>query len=125
MADPVRDFAIDASGDLSIAGGDFSPVAGAAAVQQAVRIRVRTFLGEILLDQSLGVDYLNSVLVKNPDPLVIRQAILDQVSAIPDVTAVVGSQLVINPDRTASIKITYRTVYSETPVTDTVSAVVS
>lgn len=121
MADPVRDFALDSDGDMAVANGDRTTVAGAAAVAQAVKIKVRIFLGEIFLNQALGVDYLNKILIKNPDPNVVRDEIRARLVSIADVTEVIGAQLIQNPDRSASISYQIRTAYSATPVTDSVS----
>jgi hypothetical protein len=122
VADPVRDLAIDDDGDLDFTGGDLNFVAGEAAVRQAVRIKVKTFTGEIFLDESIGVDYLNVVLVKNPDPLAVREAIRERIASVADVTEVVGSQLEVDRStRQASIRFQYRTIYSQTPVEDVVS----
>jgi hypothetical protein len=125
MADPIRDFALDADDDMAVANGDRTVVSGQAAVAQACKIKVKLFLGEIYLDQSLGVDYLGVVLVKNPDPVVVREAIRVRLQSVADVTEVVGAQLVRddpNDPRSASITYSIRTKYSQTPITDTVSA---
>lgn len=124
MADPIRDFALDDSGDMAVANGDRATVSGLDAVRQACKVKVQLFLGEIFLDQSLGVDYLNQVLVKNPDPLVVRELIRARLASVADVTEVVGAQLVKLPERGASLSYQIRTVYSATPVTDTVQVVV-
>lgn len=44
---------------------------GADAVAQRVRVRFRWFLGEWFLDRRQGVPYIESILVKNPDPILI------------------------------------------------------
>lgn len=122
MADPVRDFALDESGDMAFENGDRKVVAGAAAIKQGIQIKVKTFLGEIYADQSIGVDYLNLVLgVKNPDPLVVRDAIKARIESVADVTQVVGSQLTIDRStRQGAITYKYRDAYSITPVEDSV-----
>lgn len=122
MADPVRDFKVDDNGDLDFTGGDQQLVSGEAAVRQGVRVKVKTFLQEIFLDQSKGVDYLNVVLIKNPDPLAVREVIRERIASVADVTDVIGSQLDLDAStRQGTIRFRYRTVYSQTPITDTVS----
>lgn len=121
MADPIRDFGLDDSGDMAVVNGDRTVVAGLDAVRQACRVKVQLFLGEIFLDQSLGVDYLNQVLIKSPDPVVVRDIIRARLLSVADVTDVVGAQLVKLPERGASITYQIRTTYSQTPVSDTVS----
>lgn len=121
MADPVRDFGLDEDGDWDFTGGDRVLVAGEAAVRQAVRVKVLTFMREIYLDESIGVDYLNVVLVKNPDPLAVREALRVRIASVADVTEVVGTNLELDrATRVATISFKYRTIYSQTPVTDTV-----
>jgi len=124
MADPVRDFALDDDGDMAVANGDRVVVAGQDAVAQACKVKLKLFLKEIFLDQSLGVDYLGVVLVKNPDPIVVREAIRARLLSVADVIEVVGAQLLFsdpNDPRSASIAYSIRTNYSQTPITDTVS----
>lgn len=107
---------------MAFSNGDRATVAGAAAVRQAIKIRVRVFLGEILLDQSIGVDYLNQILIKAPDPVVVRELIKDRIASVPDVVQVVGADLQINRStREGTIRYKYRDVYSTDPVTDSVT----
>lgn len=121
MADPVRDFAGTQDGEWSIVNGDFSTVAGAAAVPQGIRIRVGMFLGECYLDESIGVDYLGVILVKNPDPLVVRAELQSPIADTPDVTNVSGAGLVEDPEtREASITYAADSIYSEQPFVDTI-----
>jgi hypothetical protein len=122
MADPVRDFRGTEDGEWAIVNGDFDVVAGAEAVPQGIRVRVSTFLGECLLDESKGVDYVDSILVKNPDPLVVRAIIEERISDTPDVTSVVGAALQQDgATREASIDYTVGTVYGEDVISDSVS----
>lgn len=118
MADgPVRDFLSTASGDWAVVNGDFAPVAGSAAVQQGVRIRVRAFLGEIFLDESQGIDYRGVIFVKNPDPLHVRAEVAAAIADTPDVTDVIGAGMV-GPDakRKATLRYQIATAYSQNPV---------
>lgn len=116
MAGPVRDFQATASGGWAVVGNDFAPIAGAAAVPQGARIRAQQWLGEVFLDESLGVDYENRVLVKNPDPLEVRAEFAAAIGSTPDVTSVVAAALV-GPDkaRGASLSLQVATVYSQQP----------
>lgn len=113
MADPVRDFLVDENGDMAIADGDFATVAGSEAVKQGVAVRLRTFLGEIWLDEAQGVDYLGQILVRNPHPVVVRELLRTAIAATPDVTKVLGAELVTTPDRQGSITYEVLTVYSD------------
>ena len=112
----VRDFKSDSDGEWSIEDGDFAAVADAEAVPQGIRIRTGMFLGECYLDESIGVDYVDKVFVKNPDPLLIRSLIERAISRTPDVTNVVGAQLVKVESRDCAISYAADTVYSDTPI---------
>lgn len=118
MADPVRDFLMDSNGDRAIVDGDFATVAGAAAVPQGIRVRVQTFLGEIWVDESQGVDWLGSVLIKNPDPLTVRELIREAIVNAPDVVDAVGSQVQVDSARNGSVSYQASTAYSSSPVVD-------
>lgn len=113
---PVRDFGMTATGGWAVAANDFTTVAGAAAVPQGVKIRSQQWLGEIFLDESIGVDYEGRVLVKNPDPLEVRAEFIQAVESTPDVTSVVAAALV-GPDsaRGASLALQVATIYSQEP----------
>lgn len=73
----VRNLKIDqTTGDLVIANGNLVLVSDFESIEQAVNSNLRTFLGEWFLDDpvtpKLGVPYFQSVLVKNPDPSMLR-----------------------------------------------------
>lgn len=119
MADPVRDFLGTEDGEWAIVNGDFAVVSGEAAVLQGIRCRVGLFLGEAYLDETKGVDYIDSILIKGPDPLVVRGIIEEAIADTPDVTNVVGAQL-LNDGRDARISYQVDTVYSEEPLTQQV-----
>lgn len=112
----VRDFKSD-DGEWAVENGDFATVADEEAVVQGLEIRGRMFLGECFLDESVGVDYVDKVLVKNPDPLVVRAEFTRAFLRVPDVTNVVGAELVgPDADREASISYAVDTIYSDTPL---------
>lgn len=62
------ELALDLDGDLPI-----QPyiVKGPDAVIQRLRVRFQFFKGEYFLDTQIGVPYRESILVKNPNPIVI------------------------------------------------------
>jgi hypothetical protein len=109
----IRDFLMDSNGDKAVVNGDFATIADGAAVPQGVAIRVRFMLGEYYLDQEIGVDYLNKILVKNPDPLIVREILREAIAATPDVTEVIGAALQLASDRTATIDYSVMTTFGE------------
>lgn len=122
MADPVRDFAQTTNGEWAIANGDFGVVAGAAAIPQGIQIGLGMQLGECDLDESIGVDYVGSILIKNPDPLVVRALLSEAISQTPDVTNVIGADLVEDgKTRQASISYEVDTVYESAPISSLIA----
>lgn len=100
----VRNLKIDqTTGDLVISAGNLVLVSDTEAITQAVNSNLRTFLGEWFLDDpnnpKLGVPYYQKVLIKNPDPSVLRsvfRAVIVGTVGISDATltdlAYVGNQ---------------------------------
>lgn len=58
--------------DLLLVAGAAQLVTGADAVAQAWETHLTMFLGECFRDLSLGIDYQNLVLIKNPSKTVLR-----------------------------------------------------
>jgi len=69
----MSDLAVDpTTDDLLLIGGRAQLAVGAVAVAQAWETHLTMFLGECFLDQSLGIDYQNLILIKNPSMTVVR-----------------------------------------------------
>lgn len=112
----VRDFKATADNEWSVSNGDFESVADEEACLQGIKIRCGMFLRECWLDPGIGIDYTEVVLVKNPDPLLIRAVFTAEISSVPDVTNVVGAQLIDDGDRNASLVYAVDTEYSTEPL---------
>jgi hypothetical protein len=85
--DPI-DFLQDAAGDLDLTTGDLQFSSGLAGVAAAQRQNLQMCLGEYYVDLAQGLDYYGHILVKNPNLLLIRQLIADQLAAAPYVSKV-------------------------------------
>lgn len=96
-ANTVRDLLLDADGDFAIQSGDLVLVAGAAAIVQAVRIRLQFFKGEWYLDLAAGLPYYQSIFVKNPNVGVLQGIFRDEILNTPGVSSV--ESLTLNLDR--------------------------
>ena len=59
--------------ELAIVNGDWAFATDDAAIRQGIKIRLRFFQGEWELDLEIGIDYWNSVLIKNPSLIVVRE----------------------------------------------------
>ncbi len=126
---PVRDLALDpVTGDLAVRHGDFqlagstpdmdavvARAADQAAVAQGAGCRVKLQLGEDWLDETLGVPWVDQILIKNPNPAVVTELLRVAIAATPDVLVVTSAALVISPDRSAQVAYQMLTAYSQSP----------
>lgn len=77
-----RDLELDAlTHDLKLTAGDLLIVRDMAAIRQEVDCRLRFLLGEWFLDVTVGVPYLQSILVKAPNLAAIRTVLRDEILA--------------------------------------------
>lgn len=86
----INDLALDGDGDLSIVDGTLQTVDGDAHLSQFLRIRLLTFLGEWFLDQRIGVPYFRDVLVKDPNPTVLRGVFRRVIANTPGVVQILA-----------------------------------
>jgi hypothetical protein len=85
----ARDLKIDPlSGDLVIEDGDLALIAGSGAILQSVRTRLGFFFGEWFLDEEVGIPYFESVLVKSPSFVGIRELFRKELLETPGVDEV-------------------------------------
>lgn len=93
----VRNLAIDANGELVLKNGNLVLASDGDAIKQAIQVQLNTFLGEWFLDDptnpKVGVPYFQSVLVKNPNPDLLRKTFYDAILAVRGVVAVVELDL--------------------------------
>ncbi len=117
----VRDFKQTLTGEWDTSGGDFGTVADAAAVPQGIKIRLGMILGEVFLDESIGVDWIDGINVAGADPLVVRGLLAAAIASTPDVKNVNGSQLVVDTaTREARVSYAVDTVYSQNTLADAI-----
>lgn len=82
----VWDLCIDASRNIAVAAAPYQ-------LAQDVASAIRTFLGEVYYDSSLGVNYFGEILGHTP-PVTVFQA--DMVAAALTVVGVVSAKCVLN-----------------------------
>lgn len=95
MTTGIYDLALDpTTHDLVFdAGGNLTLVDMADLIAQRIRVRLRTQLGEYDFDTSMGVDWRGQVFVKNPDMLLIRSIIVEQILAVPGTREIISLDL--------------------------------
>ncbi len=99
----LLDVALDESGDLPAGGTRL--ITGRELVAQRIRMRLSRFLGEELLNQALGLPFLDWRAIKPPPVAEIGAVVRREVETIPGVTRVEGWS--------ASFNATTRTVLVE------------
>lgn len=77
LAVDTRDLCLDASGNIAVASTPY-------ALAQDVASCLRTFIGEVWYDDTLGIPYFQKILGKSP-PLTVFQALMEQtaLTAVP------------------------------------------
>lgn len=102
----IRDIAF-AGGELVFRDGDLATVSGADAIVQDIACRLAFFRGEWFLAPDEGVPWFERVLVKNPNPALVRSTIRDALLSTPGVLDVL--ELSIRFDAAArNLAVTYR-----------------
>jgi len=76
------------TGDLDITGHRVSLITGEAAIEQQVRIRLRFLVGSWYLDEAQGLPYLEDILIKNPDLLLVQSLFREAIESTPQISAV-------------------------------------
>lgn len=82
--------------DLLIIDGDLLLIDNQERIAQQIKIHLLTLLGEWFLDTSWGVPYLESILVKNPNLVIIKTIFRNKINNIPGVTKVNKIMLVFD-----------------------------
>lgn len=83
--------------DLDITNGELSWVTGAEAVAQDIQMRLRTFLGECVYDESAGVPYLQIIFEKGTSSFSIESILRSQILATPGVISIESFTFTVDP----------------------------
>jgi len=81
--------------DMVLENGELVWVTGQEAIAQHIRMRLKTFLGETVYDQSAVVPYLQVIFVKSTPLDSVQFILTDVVEATPGVT---GAELAVDLD---------------------------
>lgn len=106
----MSDLAVGTDDDLLLVEGRAQLVTGAAAVRQAWITHLTMFLGECFRDQSLGIDYQNQILDKNPSNTALRAIYARASRETPGVKEVTELRFSLNP-ATRVLTVTAEVVY--------------
>lgn len=105
----MKDILLDSSGDIFV--NKESDIELTDSVLQAVRIRLKWFLGECpLYDKDVGTDYYGEILLKNPDKTLAATEIRSQIKLVDEVTDVLSVDISMDTKtRKGKISYTFKT----------------
>lgn len=83
------DIKIDNLGELAISGNDLVLISGVDALLQRIARKLRFIINDWYLNSSKGIDYVGTVLVKNPNLNYIDNMIMITVTDDPEITRIV------------------------------------
>lgn len=83
-------------GDLLIENGNVTLVDGKDAIVQHVLQRLRTFQEEWFLDITVGIPYLQQIMVKNPDLNKVDALIINEILGTPGITELLSFQSAVD-----------------------------
>ena len=96
-------------GDIELDGNDFVLITGTEAIQQHLSQRLKTFLEEWFLDKRIGIAYLQQILKKNPDPVVVDSIIKREIINTPGIKELTRFVLDISSYRILTLTFSART----------------
>ena len=88
----------DTTGDLIIEEGNLLLNEGIESVRQFLRARLRTFLGDWLLDRSVGVPYIEEIFVKNPNPTILDSIFKREILNTPGVVELLEFEMTLDSE---------------------------
>lgn len=101
----MKDFALNADGDLDLSSGDLRMIDGLERVRQQLEIKLSLWVGEWFLDTEFGTPYLQKILIPagslNPPRDALRRSALE----VEDVTDVMLKLDLDKPQRKLSVKL--------------------
>lgn len=104
------DLKLDSQHDLMVKEGKLVLVSGANLVAQRIKITLLTFLGEWFVDTTIGIPYLEQVLVKPADKTKLENIFRKKILSVEGVKKVMSIDTLIDrAERSLSIEFTVET----------------
>ena len=102
------------TGDLLLSNGDLATVDGADGITQFLSQRLKFFLTEWFLDETLGMPYFDTILVKNPDEALVSSVFKKEILNTPGVDSLIQFTLDFDvPSRTLTVSLLAKTTAGE------------
>jgi len=106
------DLALDSSWDLSVSDRDLAKVTGGDAIAQHLAQRLKTWMGEWFRDLREGVPYLQQVLVKQSNPVVLDGIFKSVIVNTPGIVELTAFDLLAD-SRTRQLKVAFGAINEE------------
>lgn len=104
------DILLDEDGDVLFTNGESSVTSiGAEDLAQRLQIRLRTFLGEYFMDNTLGVDWFGRVFGKNRSKTAVDALLQEEILKERDALQITNYSSSIGTDRTFTCTFSVRT----------------
>lgn len=106
--------------DLLLNNGDMVLLDGAARIAQQIKVTLLTWYGEYFLDNTFGVPYLESIMVKAPNRADIEWLLRQRILDVPGVDSVT-SMSIQHDNQTRIMQVTFSATTQEGIVADTLT----
>jgi hypothetical protein len=93
--------------DLLFVNGDLAMDSATDGIDQFLKRRLKTFLAEWFLDETVGIPYLDDVFVKNPNPVVMAAVFKKEILETPGVIELVSFDLSLD-NKTRNLTLTIK-----------------
>ena len=101
----MEDIRLDMNGDIDITNGEMSLTKGIDGIVQHLKQRLRFFYGEWFLDKTKGVPYIQQILRKNPEPVIVDSILKRAILETPGVLELLEFSIeIINVSRELKLK---------------------
>lgn len=103
----VTDLLLTDDDELAIVNGDWAFATDQTAILQGIKIRLRFFQGEWVFDLDIGIAYWDSVFIKNPSLIVVREIFRRALLGSPGVIEVVNLNVAYTKRTPRTVEVTW------------------
>lgn len=108
------------TGDILVENNKGSLTTGVQATKQRLTSKLRFFLGEWFLDKTEGVPYIQQILIKNPNPVIVDAVLKREIITDPAVIKLTKFQIDVNTSA-RNVQLDFSALTKDGPVNLSVS----
>lgn len=106
----MSDIKLDSDGDILLEETDLVLTTGQEAIQQHSAQRLRTFVGEWFLNNTIGVPYFQQIFKKQPDPVIVDSVLKKEIIETPGITKLIDFELDLDSSRVLNLDYKAQTI---------------